>query len=114
MTENRDDVRFQNDHFHEETAAEVSPTRPYVVNNEETRQTREANYGEETAAGRGIGIFALVLSIMSLFFLPILLGIAGIVVGFIARGNGAKGLGNWAIGIGVASIILTVFFSPLF
>lgn len=125
MTEDRDNIRYGadeeqtetyrsiEDDFREETAAEVSP-RPFVVANDEVRQTREANFDDDTATGRGVGIFALVLSILSLFFLPILLGAAGIIVGFVARKNGATGLGSWAIGIGAISIILTVFFSPFF
>lgn len=101
--------------YQAETAAEVAP-RPYVVarEDEERRQTAEANFDDGTATGRGVGVFALVLSILSLFFLPVLLGAAGIIVGFVARKNGATGLGNWAIGIGAVSIILTVFFSPFF
>ncbi|MBU8905703.1 hypothetical protein [Desertibacillus haloalkaliphilus] len=101
--------------FTEETAAEVTPTGPIGVvgDREEREETEAANVDDETA-GRGVGTFAIVLSILSLFFLPVLLGAAGIVVGFISRRNGASALGNWAIGIGAVSIIMTVFFSPFF
>nr|WP_078552813.1 hypothetical protein [Bacillus alkalicellulosilyticus] len=99
--------------YEEETAAEVTPfvgARPF-----EAEQTAEANADtDDAAAGRGVGTFAIVLSILSLFFLPILLGAAGIIVGFVSRRNGATALGNWAIGIGAVSIIMTVFFSPFF
>ncbi|MCD8503391.1 MAG: hypothetical protein LRY71_19215 [Bacillaceae bacterium] len=95
----------------EETAAEVAPGsgafgRPFVRG--------DAEIDEEVNEGSGVGAFAIVLSIISLFFLPVILGAAGIIVGFIARRNGANALGNWAIGIGAVSIILTLFFSPFF
>ncbi|WP_407639573.1 MULTISPECIES: DUF4190 domain-containing protein [Anaerobacillus] len=107
---------YPNGDYKEETAAEFAPQRGFVGErpfaddvDEETR----ADIDGETE-GRGVGAFAIVLSIISLFFLPVILGAAGIIVGFIARRNGATGLGNWAIGIGAVSIILTLFFSPFF
>ncbi|WP_368504770.1 DUF4190 domain-containing protein [Alkalihalophilus sp. As8PL] len=109
--------------FQEENAAEyaaingMAGARPFDEN-----QTVEASEREETAmsnegdvtAGRGVGTFAIVLSILSLFFLPVLLGAAGIVIGFVSRRIGSTTLGNWAIGIGAVSILMTVFFSPFF
>ncbi|WP_062046344.1 DUF4190 domain-containing protein [Bacillus sp. JCM 19034] len=95
--------------FEEETAMEYG----VGANQTEQFETARANPDDMTA-GRGVGTFAIVLSILSLFFLPILLGAAGIVVGFISRRVGANALGNWAIGIGAVSIIMTVFFSPFF
>ncbi len=86
---------------------------PFHSERAEKEETAEMNEDDVTA-GRGIGTFAIVLSILSLFFLPVLLGAAGIVVGFISRRSGATSLGNWAIGIGAISILMTVFFSPFF
>lgn len=102
----------------EETAAEFAPTRGFIgerpfadgVDEETKANTKD----DEATEGRGVGAFAIVLSIISLFFLPVILGAAGIIVGFIARRNGATGVGNWAIGIGAVSIIVTLFFSPFF
>ncbi|ARK29364.1 DUF4190 domain-containing protein [Halalkalibacter krulwichiae] len=95
--------------FQEETAAEYG-----VMNDRfEREETARANEDDVTA-GRGVGTFAIVLSILSLFFLPVLLGAAGIVVGFVSRRYGSTTLGNWAIGIGAISILMTVFFSPFF
>lgn len=104
---------YPNGDHREETAAEVAPGsgafgRPFA------RENADVEIDEETTEGRGVGAFAIVLSIISLFFLPVILGAAGIIVGFIARRNGANALGNWAIGIGAVSIILTLFFSPFF
>jgi hypothetical protein len=94
--------------FMEETSAEI--TAPYRdnANRADNRAT------EDATEGRGIGWLALTLSIISLFVLPVLLGAAGIILGFIARRRGAEGLGAWAIGIGVVSIIVGVFILPFF
>lgn len=101
----------------EETAAEFAPQRGFVGERpfaDNVDEEIDADMDGEVTEGRGVGAFAIVLSIISLFFLPVILGAAGIIVGFIARRNGATGLGNWAIGIGAVSIILTLFFSPFF
>ncbi len=101
----------------EETAAEFAPQRGFVRERpfiDNTDEEIDADRDGEVTEGRGVGAFAIVLSIISLFFLPVILGAAGIIVGFIARKNGARSLGNWAIGIGAISIILTLFFSPFF
>ncbi|OIJ16117.1 hypothetical protein BKP35_03830 [Anaerobacillus arseniciselenatis] len=109
---------YPNGDHREETAAEFAPTRGFVGERPFAEDVDEENEVEtadgHAAEGRGVGAFAIVLSIISLFFLPVILGAAGIIVGFIARRNGATGLGNWAIGIGAVSIILTLFFSPFF
>ncbi|MCK0471533.1 DUF4190 domain-containing protein [Halalkalibacter sp. APA_J-10(15)] len=98
--------------YDEETAMEYA-NGIGIDRRSEDAETAEAN-PNDVAAGRGVGTFAIVLSILSLFFLPILLGAAGIVVGFISRRVGSNAMGNWAIGIGAVSIIMTVFFSPFF
>nr|WP_257345980.1 DUF308 domain-containing protein [Pseudalkalibacillus decolorationis] len=101
--------------FMEETAAEVVPLpeQERVMDKRNDRMetsTEDAN----TTEGRGIGIFAIALSIVSLFFLPVLLGAAGIIVGFFARRRGATSLGSWAIGLGIASIVISLIFAPFF
>ncbi|BDG36804.1 DUF4190 domain-containing protein [Parageobacillus sp. VR-IP] len=89
--------------FMEETAAEIAePVR------------RNDERGEEEADGAGLGWLALALSIISLFIWPVLLGAAGIIVGFIARRRGAETLGAWAIGIGIVAIIVRLFIMPFY
>ncbi|WP_100372426.1 hypothetical protein [Bacillus sp. FJAT-45037] len=111
--------------FQEENAAEyaaingMAGARPFdedqtVQSVEEEREETAVSNESDVTASRGVGTFAIVLSILSLFFLPVLLGAAGIVVGFVTRRIGSKTLGNWAIGIGAVSILMTVFFSPFF
>ncbi|NNU82997.1 DUF4190 domain-containing protein [Geobacillus sp. BMUD] len=89
--------------FMEEAAAEVA---------EPIRRGDERD--EERADGAGLGWLALALSIIALFIWPILLGAAGIIVGFIARRRGAETLGAWAIGIGVIAILVRLFIMPFY
>lgn len=58
------------------------------------------------------GWIALTLSALSFFMMPIVLGAAGIIVGFVSRSRGADTLGNIAIGAGAISILLSVFVLP--
>ncbi|WP_102345576.1 DUF4190 domain-containing protein [Bacillus sp. Marseille-P3661] len=106
--------------FMEETAAEVAPRLGTFDGGSTTTDERPRAFvrpegeQEEGTAGKGLGGLALILSVLSLFFLPVLLGAAGIIVGFIARRRGAQGLGNWAIGIGAVSMIIALFITPFF
>jgi hypothetical protein len=95
----------------EETSAEIAA--PVTFGNTFTnRSTNEQ--GDTQTAGKGIGMGALALSILSLFVLPILFGAAGIILGFVARRRGAESMGSWAIGIGAVSIIVGMFILPFF
>ncbi len=69
---------------------------------------------EKESAGRLLGYSALALSILSLFILPVLMGAAGIVLGFVARRRGSGMLGAWAIGIGAVSVVVGLFVLPFF
>ncbi|MBY0122369.1 DUF308 domain-containing protein [Bacillus sp. S/N-304-OC-R1] len=102
--------------YDEETSAELAAPITYdrgAVTNRNYTAMSETRRETETA-GRGIGIAALVLSIISLFVFPVLFGATGIVLGFVARRRGALSLGSWAIGIGVVSIIVGMFILPFF
>jgi hypothetical protein len=112
----------------EEYAAEVAPNVvDFNRRNNETQRgfntNKDMNNGalsnsetniDDVTSGRGIAGLALALSVLSLFVLPILLGAAGIIIGFIARRRGATTLGTWAIGIGAVSIIVGMFILPFF
>lgn len=58
------------------------------------------------------GWIGLALSIISFFVWPIVLGAAGIILGFVSRARGADTLGNIAIAAGAISILVTVFILP--
>jgi hypothetical protein len=102
----------------EETAAEVAPTFRGNRTDEALTADETDNRGgnvettEEEAGGTGLGWTALVLSIVSLFFLPILTATVGVVTGFFAYRSGARTLGMWSIAIGLFSIVMGLFFTP--
>lgn len=96
--------------YREETAAEIAAP----VSLGRRRSFDDLKGRAKGGAGTGTGYLALALSILSLFVMPILFGAAGIVLGFIARAKGADGIGAWAIGIGIVSIILGIFIIPFF
>jgi hypothetical protein len=101
-------VPIRTSEYREETAAEIAAPAPLIRGREHEEER------EKAAGGTGIGTLALILSILSLFVLPILFGAAGIVLGFVARRRGANGLGAWAIGIGAISIVIGIFILPFF
>ena len=94
--------------FQEETAAEIAPPISGYQQGTGTRKNSEMKAGST-----GMGLMAIALSILSLFVFPVLLGITGIVLGFIARSRGAK-TGTWAIAIGAISLLLGIFVLPFF
>lgn len=100
------DVSREN--YREETAAEIAA--PMNVSRDFEHDTIE----DSTTSGRVLGYSSLALSILSLFILPVIMGAAGIVLGFVARRRGAEMLGAWAIGIGAVSIIVGLFVLPFF
>ncbi|WML25569.1 DUF4190 domain-containing protein [Neobacillus sp. OS1-33] len=103
-----DSVPIRSSQYKEETAAEIAAPVPLI------RRREQSDEREKAAGGTGLGTLALVLSILSLFVMPILFGAAGIVLGFVARRRGANGLGAWAIGIGAISIVIGIFILPFF
>lgn len=119
--EEKDERRINEADYREEMAAEAVPIRSDMTlpENERPRfadndHRYEQEGKREREGGRATGMIAIILSVLSLFILPVLFGAAGIIVGFIARRQGAKSLGNWAIGIGIVSIIISLFFAPFF
>ncbi|MGV3464827.1 MAG: DUF4190 domain-containing protein [Heyndrickxia sp.] len=99
--------------FNEETAAEIAT--PVHMNRYERYEDIDDNDRDDAdTGGRVIGWAALALSIISLFVLPVVLGAAAVILGFVARHKGAGTLGAWSIGIGVVSIIIGIFVLPFF
>lgn len=106
------DTHFSNDDgYLEETAAEIA--EPYQASRDR-EDRRERDHVGNDSGSKGIGYTALAIAIISLFVLPVLLGVAAIVVGYIARRKGAHALGAWSIGIGIVSVILGIFITPFF
>ncbi len=89
--------------YKEEIASEIAPN---LVSPERDE------IQEFTGSGTAFGIIGLVLSLLSLFTLPFVLSLIGIAAGFMANRRGAKGLGKWAIGVGVISMVGAMLFAP--
>lgn len=92
-----------------ESAAEIAEPIP-----RSRRADDQEIDGSPRAGAKGIGITGLVLSILSLFMWPYLLGIVGIVLGIVAYRRDAKMTGVWAIVLGAAGILGALVIYPYF
>lgn len=97
--------RHEQNHSTEETAEELTLDDHSVDDEEIVTDDSEMDVRSSTI----IGWSGIVLSVLSFFMLPFILGIAGIVVGFIAKNKEKDRLGNTAIIVGAASIIISMF-----
>ena len=95
--EERKNVNHSRD---EEYAAEFVSDAPTTKNKEETISM--------------YGWIGVALSILSFFMWPVVLGAAGIILGFVSRSKGADSLGNIAIAAGAISILISLFIIPFF
>jgi hypothetical protein len=100
--------RPQDQNYREETASELSPNRPHVV------QFQKNDNSRENADGKGLGTVALILSILSFFIMPYLFGIAGLVLGYFAAKRGGRATGRWAIYLSIAAMVLPLFIRPFY
>lgn len=104
-----------NKEFQEETAAEFGAVSSvsYVP-----RKSSVADEGTdhvvEEAGGTALGWVSLVFAIASWFLWPVLMGATSAVLGFIAYRQGAKGLGAWAMGIGLIAVALALVIVPFY
>ncbi|WP_202078634.1 DUF308 domain-containing protein [Caldalkalibacillus salinus] len=97
----------------EETAAEISPDTRQLNHNQQSDQVENVEQMETEEEGNTpLGWTALVLSIISLFFLPLLTATVGVITGFFAYRNGSRTLGIWAMAIGVLSIVMGLLVAP--
>lgn len=108
------DIDGDDTDYSEETAAEAAPLEG--MNRAQDRENVDEGDrgGMQSQNGVGYGILALVLSIVAFFFLPVVMGAAGIIIGFVARSKGAGAWGGWAIGIGIAALAIRLFAAPFF
>ncbi len=99
--------------YQEETAAEIAtPVREDVRGNNGGNGSQ--NGSQNAIDGKTWAYSALAVSILSLFVLPVALGILGIVLGFVARNKGATGAGTWAIALGAISLVIGMFVLPFY
>lgn len=95
-----------------EKAGDEEVAEELTADDYDGRVKQEDNSESGSQVNAAVGWVALVLSVVSFFFMPIILGGAGIIVGFIAKSRNADTLGNVAIIAGAASIIITLFVLP--
>src|SRR5690625_3262952 len=98
-------VIFPDHSREEETASEITGFDDKIVDRE-----NDMDMGNQVA--NVPGWIGLALAVLSFFMMPIILGGAAIIVGFVARRRDATWLGNTAIALGVISIIVRLFFIP--
>lgn len=104
-TEDQDFIGIESDSLrNEEFAAE------FTADDYELQSDDRSHEGATTVYG-WIGI---ALSVISFFMWPVVLGVAGIIFGFVSRSRGADTLGNIAIAAGAISILITLFILPFF
>ncbi|MDY0396702.1 hypothetical protein ACFSMW_05645 [Virgibacillus halophilus] len=115
------DKNDHENHIEEKRADEADTVSSYNDRDEETAAEitaddfRTADVDDDDdihVGGAAVGWIALALSVISFFWLPIILGAAGIIVGFVARGRDANTLGNIAIAAGAISVVLALFIRP--
>ncbi len=102
MIHGPEDFDLEDQKREEEYAAEAF--NPSEITNIHQRE-KETNMVEHVEAGWGWA--AIILSLLALFNIwPLLMGIAGIVVGVMAKRRGADTLGNIAIVASTAAIVI--------
>ncbi|MBA4543918.1 MULTISPECIES: DUF308 domain-containing protein [Thermoactinomyces] len=106
--ENQNEPNVANRPDDEETAAELSPNPTFASEDNDRDDQRGARTEN---GGMGLGIAALVLSVLAFFFWPFVLSIAGIVVGAFAVRRKST-LGWWAIAVGIVALILAFVLFP--
>ncbi|MFC4558831.1 hypothetical protein ACFO3D_11505 [Virgibacillus kekensis] len=92
----------------EEFAAEMTADEAVDGPLERERNSEESG----TQVNSAFGWIALSLSVISFFVWPIILGGAGIILGFVSKRRGSDTLGNVAIAAGAISILITLFILP--
>lgn len=108
--EDRDPPMLDNEEhdFTEEFAEEAlreDEVHADLYNNEEDRVDPDLN--------NVYGWIGLALAVISFFIVPVLFAAIAIVLGFVARGRGARILGNSAIIVGIFSILVRLLLLPL-
>lgn len=100
-----------------ETAAEIAPPatpRAESRNNNNTTSRSPGSQSDRQEAATGLGWTGLGLSILSLFFLPYLLGPVSMVIGYLAFRRNARTLGTWAMIIGAVAILGALIIHPYY
>lgn len=98
--------KLSDDH-NEEYSTEFFPTRDVIYSDTDSESK---SYVWKLV----IGYIALFFSLFSLFIMPVLFGLVGIVLGIYTVTKGHSTLGYTAIGFGLFSVIVSIFYNLLF
>jgi hypothetical protein len=99
----------------EEFASEthVQPLQRYTVQKQKgTKEYEEVNERKKEG-GQGIGVMSVFLALLAFFMMPIILGVSGFIMGYIAAARGSRA-GRWAMGLSAIAVLLTLLLRPFY
>ncbi|MDQ6421096.1 DUF4190 domain-containing protein [Paenibacillus sp. LHD-117] len=99
--------------FNEEMGADFAYGMPAAADHRPASGMAAMDADTESS-GTALGWVALVFAIASWFIWPVLIGATAAVLGFIAYRRGARGLGGWAMGIGLVALALNLIIVPFY
>lgn len=109
---NEEENKVRSKDYDEEVAAEFSPTPAGIpIKTNEDEDDRDRHRGQREYNGKGLGITALVLAVLSFFMWPYLFAPAGIIIGAIAARRGSS-WGIWAVVVGIIAVIIALVILP--
>lgn len=107
------DIYDSLDERNTEVAGEITPEE--INQSRHSQDQRKEMYNDEADLDRHtwLGWLAVVLSVLAFFWMPLILGTAGIVLGIIARNRDLNVLGTTAIIVGLVVVVLRLFILPM-
>lgn len=98
-----------------EAATELAP-HPAAFRTQELQREVEEDYTFDSyrSLSRVVGWTALVLSVVAMFYYPLLFGAAGVLFGVMAFAGGSRALGGWATGLGLLAVLAHFFIVPYY
>jgi hypothetical protein len=109
--------RENKDHENQGTKEEFSTelAAPTVSGPVTEKNSERSTKPAELNRSKTIGYAALFVALLSMFILPVVLGPAAIILGFMAYRGGKRGLGTWSVALGLLSFaayfLLLTFYS---
>lgn len=115
LTDEELSVELTPDKSQEEFAAELAPITTSIspLNREQNNFANVDNKETKKLERSGWAVTGVILSVISLFFLPIFLASVGILLGYIGYKRGDRTLGFWAMGIGAIGLLGTLIVSVM-
>jgi len=113
LTKEELSVELTPDNSQEEFAAEIAPATTNVIPLNRKQESVAEDKDAEKVNRSGWTVTGLLLSVFSLFFLPVLLASAGILLGYLGYRRGERTLGFWAMGLGAISLLGTLIVSVM-